>query len=67
MKIREGDVFRKPSDGSEYSVKKVMRDWIILTSQIGNRQVLADIRSFGNHSSFCKKKGGNKTKGGIRE
>ncbi len=60
MKIREGDVFRKPLDGSEYSVKKVMRGWIILTSQNENRQLMVDIKSFGNKSSFCKKKGGIK-------
>ncbi len=60
MKIIEGDVFRKTSDGSEYSVKKVMRDWIILTSQHGSRQLLVDIRRFDENSSFRKKEGGIK-------
>ena len=40
MDIRQGEVFRNPTDGADFIVKKVVGDMVVLESQDGKRQIL---------------------------
>jgi len=57
MKITEGNIVRRVSDGVEFTVKKVCEEWIVLKSQNGSSMIMTDVRSLSNQSLYQKKEG----------
>ena len=43
MKIKEGDMFRKSSDGVNFAVKKIVNNMAVLESQDRKRQILTEV------------------------
>jgi hypothetical protein len=44
MNIKEGDMFKKSSDGVDFAVKKIVNDMAVLESQDRRRQILNQSR-----------------------
>jgi hypothetical protein len=44
MNIKEGDMFKKSSDGVDFAVKKIVNDMAVLESQDRKRQILTHFR-----------------------
>ena len=40
MEIKEGDVIRRVTDGVEFTVKKVFREWFVLKSENGKIEIV---------------------------
>ncbi len=55
MDIKEGDVIRGILDGMEFTVKKTLKEWIVLESKDGNRQIMTGVCTL-NDKSFHEKK-----------
>jgi len=53
MDVKIGDVYIRHSDGKIYKVKKIYHKRIVLESEDGHKQVLADI--FGLAKAYTKK------------
>ncbi len=43
MNITEGEVFRNTTDGTDFIVKKIVKDMVVLESQDGKRQILTGV------------------------
>ena len=44
MNIKEGDMFKKSSDGADFAVKKIVNDMAVLESQDRRRRILSQSR-----------------------
>jgi hypothetical protein len=54
MNIKEGDMFRKSSDGMDFAVKKIVNDMAILESQDRRRQILTEVNTLKLKSFYLK-------------
>jgi len=43
MNIKEGDMFKKSSDGMNFAVKKIVNNMAVLESQDRKRQILTEV------------------------
>jgi len=57
MNIKQGEIFKNSTDGVDFTVKKVVRDMVILESQDGKRQILTGVHTLTSKSSYLKKGG----------
>jgi len=55
MKIKEGDIFKKSSDGVDFAVKKIVNDMAALESQNRRRQILTEVNTSKLGSFYLKK------------
>ena len=55
MKIKEGDIFKKSSDGVDFAVKKIVKDMAVLESQDRRRQILTEVNTLKLGSFYLKK------------
>jgi len=55
MNIKEGDIFKKSSDGVDFSVKKIVNDMAVLESQGRRRQILTEVSTLKLKSFYLKK------------
>ncbi len=55
MSIKEGDMFKKFSDGVDFVVKKIVNDMAVLESQDRRRQILTEVNSLKSKSFYVKK------------
>jgi hypothetical protein len=55
MKIKEGDVFKKSSDGMDFAVKRIVNDMAVLESQDRRRQILTGVSTLRLKSFYLKK------------
>jgi len=55
MKIKEGDIFKKSSDGVDFAVKKIANDMAVLESQDRRRQILTEVNTSKLGSFYLKK------------
>ncbi len=55
MKIKEGDIFKKSSDGVDFAVKKIVNDMAVLESQDTKRQILTEVNILKLKSFYLKK------------
>jgi hypothetical protein len=55
MKIKEGDIFKKSSDGVDFAVKKIVNDMAVLESQDRRRQILTEVSTLKLGSFYLKK------------
>ena len=55
MKIKEGDIFKKSSDGVDFAVKKIVNDMAVLESQDRRRQILTEVNTSKLGSFYLKK------------
>jgi hypothetical protein len=60
MDINPGQVFKNSTDGVDFTVKKVVRDMVILESQDGKRQILTGVHTL-TSTLFYLKEGGEET------
>ncbi len=54
MEIKEGDVIRRVTDGVEFTVKKVFREWFVLKSENGKMEIVTGDDSLNNESLYQK-------------
>ncbi len=59
MNIKEGDMFKKSSDGADFAVKKIVNNIAVLESQDRRRQILTDINTLKLGSFYLKKEEGD--------
>jgi len=55
MNIKEGDIFKKPSDGVDFAVKKIVNDMAVLESQDRRRHILTEVNTLKIGSFYLKK------------
>ncbi len=55
MNIKEGDMFKKSSDGMVFSVKRLVNDMAVLESQDKRRQILTGVDTLRLKSFYLKK------------
>ncbi len=55
MNIKEGDMFKKSSDGLDFAVKKIVNHMAVLESQDGRRQILTEVNTLKLKSFYLKK------------
>jgi len=55
MNIKEGDIFKKSSDGVDFAVKKIVNDMAVLESQDRRRQILIEVNTLKIGSFYLKK------------
>jgi hypothetical protein len=55
MNIKEGDMFKKSSDGVDFTVKKIVNDMVVLESQDRKRQILTGVNFLKLRSFYLKK------------
>ncbi len=55
MNIKEGDMFKKSSDGTDFSVKKIVNEMAVLESQDKRRQILTEVNTLKLESFYLKK------------
>ena len=55
MNIKEGDIFKKSSDGVDFSVKRIVNDMAVLESQDRRRQILTEVSTLKLKSFYLKK------------
>jgi hypothetical protein len=55
MKIKEGDIFKKSSDGVDFAVKKIVNDMAVLESQDTKTQILTEVKLLKLKSFYLKK------------
>ena len=55
MNIKEGDMFRKSSDGVDFALKKIVNDMAVLESQDRRRQILTEVDTLKLKSFYLKK------------
>ncbi len=56
MNITEGEVFRNTTDGTDFIVKKIVKDMVVLESQDGKRQILTGVSTLIS-TPFYQKRG----------
>lgn len=54
MEINEGDVIRRVTDGAEFTVKKVFREWFVLKSENGKMEIVTGDDTLNNKSLYQK-------------
>jgi hypothetical protein len=54
MRIKEGDTFKKSSDGVHFAVKKIVNDMVVLESQDRERQILTGVNTLKSKSFFLR-------------
>ena len=59
MNIKEGDMFKKSSDGVDFSVKRIVNDMAVLESQDRRRQILTELNTLKLKSFYLKKESQN--------
>ena len=59
MNIKEGDMFKKSSDGVDFAVKKIVNDMAVLESQDRRRQILTEVSTLKSGSFYLKKENGD--------
>jgi len=55
MNIKEGDIFKKSSDGVDFAVKKILNNMAVLESQDRKRQILIEVNVLKLKSFYLKK------------
>ncbi len=55
MKIKEGDIIRRVLDGVKFTVKKVKAEWVVLKSENGTKEIMANERTLNDKSTYQKK------------
>ena len=55
MNIKEGDIFKKSSDGVDFAVKKILNNMAVLESQDMKRQILTEVNILKLKSFYLKK------------
>jgi hypothetical protein len=55
MNVKEGDMFRKSSDGVNFAVKKIVNNMAVLESQDERRQILTEVNTLKLKSFYLKK------------
>ncbi len=55
MDIKNGDMFKKSSDGVDFVVKKIVNEMAVLESQDGRRQILTGVSTLKLKSFYLKK------------
>lgn len=55
MDIKNGDMFKKSSDGVDFVVKKIVNDMAVLESQDGKRQILTEVNTLKLRLFYLKK------------
>ena len=55
MEIKEGDIIRRVTDGVEFTVKKVFREWFVLKSENGKMEIVTGDGTLNNESLYQKK------------
>lgn len=55
MNIKEGDMFKKSSDGMVFSVKRIVNDMAVLESQDKMQQILTWVNTLKLKSFYLKK------------
>jgi hypothetical protein len=55
MNIKEGDIFKKSSDGVDFEVKKIVNNMAVLESQDTKRQILTEVNILQLKSFYLKK------------
>ncbi len=56
MDVRTGEVFKNITDGTDFIVKKIVNDMVLLQSQDGEKQILTGVHTL-TSTSFYEKKG----------
>ena len=59
MNIKEGDMFKKSSDGVDFAVKKILNNMAVLESQDRKRQILTEVNILKLKSFYLKKEHGD--------
>jgi hypothetical protein len=54
MEIKEGDIIRRITDGIEFTVKKVFREWFVLKSENGKMEIVTGDDTLNNKSLYQK-------------
>ena len=54
MGTREGDIIRRITDGVEFTVKKVFREWFVLKSENGTIEIVTGDDTLNNKSLYQK-------------
>ena len=55
MNIKEGDMFKKSSDGVDFAVTKIVNDMAVLESQDRRTQILTEVSTLKLKSFYLKK------------
>ena len=55
MNIKEGDIFKKSSDGVAFAVKKIVNDMAVLESRDRTRQIFTEVNTLKIGSFYLKK------------
>ena len=59
MNIKEGDMFKKSSDGMNFAVKKIVNNMAVLESQDRKSQILTEVNILKLKSFYLKKENGD--------
>ena len=54
MEIKEGDIIRRVTDGVEFTVKEVFREWFVLKSENGKMEIVTGDDTLNNKSLYQK-------------
>ncbi len=54
MKIKEGDTFKRFSDGMDFAVKKIVKNMAVLESQDRRTQILTEVNNLKLKSFYLK-------------
>ncbi len=60
MNVREGDMFKKSSDGVNLAVKKIVNNMAVLGSQDKKKQILTEVNTLKSKSFYFYLKKENK-------
>ena len=55
MDTKKGDIFKRDSDGGEYTVERVVNGMVVLESRDGKRQILTEIDTLQLESFYQQK------------
>ena len=55
MDIKVGDIFKIFSDEKDYSVKKIVKNWVVLESPDRKEQILTGADNLNGNSFYLKK------------
>ena len=55
MDIKVGDIFKIFSDEKDYSVKKIVKNWVVLESPDRTEQILTGADNLNRNSFYLKK------------
>ena len=55
MDVKNGDIFKHSSDGTDFVVKKIVKEMAVLESQGGRRQILTELNTLKLKSFYLKK------------